>query len=84
MLYSTVLLGDELCGKDTCGAQNRWSLLFVANDFDRYAISHFLHRPQGAVVLNAANSATPAYLNSECKIQNEKLRESFAFEDFMF
>ena len=36
--------------KSTCGAQNRWSLLLVANDFDRYANSHSLLRPQDAVV----------------------------------
>ena len=35
---------------NSCGAQNRWSLLLVANDFDRYANSHSLPRPQDAVV----------------------------------
>ena len=61
-LYSTASLWKKLCGKDTCGAQNRLSLLLVANDFDRYAISHLLYPPQAACVLNAASSATPAYL----------------------
>ena len=37
----------------SCGAQNRLLLLFVANDFDRGAISHSLHPPPAAVVLNA-------------------------------
>ena len=33
----------------SCGAQNRWSLLFVANDFDRYAKQLSLYPPQAAV-----------------------------------
>ena len=54
LLLSTVLLKKDLYGKDTCGTQNRRSLLFVANDFDHCAISPFLYRPLGAYGLNAA------------------------------
>ena len=35
--------------KSSCGTQNRWSLLLVANDFDHYANKRSLFRPQDAV-----------------------------------
>ena len=37
----------------SCGTQNRWSLLLVANDFDRYANSHSLFPPPAVVVFLA-------------------------------
>ncbi len=43
----------EVACNPSCGTQNRWSLLLVANDFDRYANSHSLPRPQDAVVFLA-------------------------------
>jgi hypothetical protein len=35
--------------KTSCGAQNRQALLFVADDFDRYASLRSLHRPPDAL-----------------------------------
>ena len=43
----------EVACNPSCGTQNRWSLLLVANDFDRYANSHSLHPPPAAVVFLA-------------------------------
>ncbi len=74
LCHSTTWLSKKLYGKDSCGTQNRWSLLLVANDFDRYAFSPLLHPPQAACGLKATNSATPAYFikfkmqNAKCKI----------------
>ncbi len=55
----------------SCGTQNRWSLLFVANDFDHCANSHSLHPPPAAVVFLAPYSAE---LN-----RDEKLSHHFNF-----
>ena len=62
LCHSTTELRKELYGKDSCGAQNRWSLLLVANDFDRYAFFASLNPPPAALGKKATNSAIPAYL----------------------
>ena len=45
--------GESISLSPSCGAQNWWSLLLVATNFDRCANSHSLHHPQGAVVFVA-------------------------------
>jgi len=48
--------------RDTLAVPKIRCLLFASPNFDRCAFSLSLHRPQDAVKLKAANSATSAFI----------------------
>ena len=51
----------KACVRVTLAVPKIRCLLSASPNFDRYAISYSLFRPPDAVILNAADSATPAY-----------------------
>ena len=81
VIFATVLsggVGETLL--PSCGARNFQPLGAVQN-FDRCAISHSLHLPQAALVLNARASALEFENIYNIKIKSTELNRCFLSED---
>ena len=65
----------------SCGAQNRWSLLLVANDFDRCANKCSLHPPPAAVTFVAPETRRPSV---QGQLNAEKTRHTKRCPEFLW